>query len=124
MLTDDKSAFRQWDRKLIIALDYTQRRYGQAIERLKECIDRGQDTADVRPGAVSDLDTAHFGDEFCDSVKDRVRGDAPVDVHQLDKDSECILIDKAKAGSDILHRITNLKKHENSHVCRSVQVVH
>ena len=67
--------------------------------------------SDVRPCAVSDLDPAHIGDELLDSVRDRVRGDAPVDVHQLDKDLECILIDKAKAGSDILHRITNLKKH-------------
>ena len=94
--TDDKSAFRKWDLKLVNSFDYTKRGYGQSIERLKECIDRGQDAADVRPGAVSDLDAAHFGDELLDSVKNRVRGDAPVDVHQLDKYLECILIDKAK----------------------------
>ena len=37
--------------------------------------------------------------------------DTRVDVRQLDKDLEFILIDKAKPGSDVMHRITNLKKH-------------
>ena len=42
-LADDKAAFRQWDLKLINALNYVQRGYGQSVERLKECICRGLD---------------------------------------------------------------------------------
>ena len=41
LLGDDKSAFRQWDLKLVNALNYTHKGYGRAVDRLKECIDRG-----------------------------------------------------------------------------------
>ena len=41
----------------------------------------------------------------------RGEGTDNVDVDQLDADLEFILIDKAKAKSDILQRITNLKGH-------------
>ena len=46
-LTDDRTAFRQRDLKLINALNHTQRGYGRVIDRLKECIDRAQDLEDV-----------------------------------------------------------------------------
>ena len=110
-LTDDKSAFRQWDLKLVNALNYTRKGYGRAVDRLKECIDRGLDLEDARPGAASYFDAAHFGTTLAHSA----RGEGPIedqiDVHQLDVDLEYILIDKAKVGSNILHKITNLKKH-------------
>ena len=34
-----------------------------------------------------------------------------IDIQQLDVDLEHILIDKANVGSNILHKITNLKNH-------------
>ena len=39
-LTDDKSAFRQWDLKLVNALHMYGRAYGEAIKNIKERIDR------------------------------------------------------------------------------------
>ena len=111
-LTDDKSAFRQWDLKLISALNYARPGYGKALERLKECIDRGEDPEDARPGACSDWSSAHFGPTLVESLqREQVEGFGPVDVKQLDTDLEFIFIDKAKPKSDILQRITNLQKH-------------
>ena len=40
-VTDDKSAFRQWDLKLVNARNYVKPGYGKALDRLKERIDRG-----------------------------------------------------------------------------------
>ena len=60
MLTDDKSAFRQWDLKLINALNFVRPGYGKALDKLKESIDRGEDLEDARPGAASDS-PIHFG---------------------------------------------------------------
>ena len=111
-LTDDKSAFRQWDLKLVNALNYVKPGYGKALDRLKECIDRGEDPEDARPGAASDWTAAHFGPVLVESLqKVQANGAGPVDVEQLDTDLEFILIDKAKPKSDILQRITNLQKH-------------
>ena len=111
-LTDDKSAFRQWDLKLINAFNYARPGYGKALERLKECIDRGQDPEDARPGAFSDWSAAHFGPLLVECLQGE-QGEwfSPVDAKQLDLDLEFILIDKAKPKSDILQRITNLQKH-------------
>ena len=68
-LTDDKSAFRQWDLKLINALNYLRPGYGKALDRLKECIDRGTGPEDVRPGASSDWCDAHFGPLLVESLR-------------------------------------------------------
>ena len=38
-LTDDKSAFRQWDLKLTNAMNCVKRGYGDALDWLKEAID-------------------------------------------------------------------------------------
>ena len=60
-LTDDKAAFRQWDLKLVNALNYVKPGCGKALDRLKECTDRGEDPEDVRRGAASDWTAAHLG---------------------------------------------------------------
>ena len=60
-LTDDKSAFRQWDLKLTNALNCVKRGYGDALRWLKEAIDRGEDPEDARPGASSEVGSARFG---------------------------------------------------------------
>ena len=53
-----------------------------------------------------------FGTALVERLKNmRGEGTDKVDVDQLDADLEFILIDKAKAKSDILQRITNLKGH-------------
>ena len=48
-LTDDKAPFRQWDFKLLNALNYVQPGFGKALERLKQGIERGEDLDDARP---------------------------------------------------------------------------
>ena len=48
-LTDEKAAFRQWDLKLVYALNMYNRTYGEAIKKIKEKIDRGKDPEDIRP---------------------------------------------------------------------------
>ena len=53
LLTDDKSAFRQWDAKMVNALAHLRPVYGKSIEKLKEVIDQGRDPEDVRPGATA-----------------------------------------------------------------------
>ena len=79
---------------------------------MKECIDRGEDPEDARPGACSDWSDAHFGPILVESLqREQVEGFGPIDVRQLDTDLEFILIDKAKPKSGILQRITNLQKH-------------
>ena len=110
-LTDDKNSFRQWDLKLINILNKIQPGYGTALERLKQGIDRGEDMEDVRPGATSDSPIV-FGTALIERLRN-MRGDGMdnLDVGELDSDLEYILIDKAKAKSDILQRLTNLQKH-------------
>ena len=110
-LTDDKNAYKQWDLKLLNALNYIHPGYAKALERLKQGIDRGEDLDDVRPGASADSPMV-FGTALVERLKNmRGEGTDNVDVDQLDADLEFILIDKAKAKSDILQRITNLKGH-------------
>ena len=92
--------------------NYVKPGYGRALGKLNECIDRGGDPENVRPGSTSDWSAAHFGPVLVESLqKEQVEGFGPVDVRQLDTDLEFILIDKAKPKSDILQRITNLQKH-------------
>ena len=43
------------------ALNYIQPGYGEALDWMKEWIDRGHDVEDVRPGAASDIGAAQFG---------------------------------------------------------------
>ena len=43
LLSDDKSAFRQWDAKMINALAHFKPGYGKAIEKLKATIGQGRD---------------------------------------------------------------------------------
>ena len=72
----------------------------------------GADPEDVRPRAASDWSAAHFGPVLVGSLQNvQGKGFGPVDVEQLDTYLEFILIDKAKPGSSILQRITNLKDH-------------
>ena len=113
-----KFAFRQWDLKLVNALNYIQPGYGGALDKLKECIDRGQDLEDVRPGAASDISAAHFGTALIESLRGmNLQGAAPLDVERLNADLELILIEKARAKSDILQRLTNLQNHGCVDVC-------
>ena len=112
-LTDDKSAFRQWDLQLTNALNCVKRGYGDALKWLKEAIDRGEDPEDARPGASSEVGSARFGTILIEHLREvKVsEGSNTLDVDQLDRDPEFILIDKANIGSSILQRITNLKVH-------------
>ena len=113
-LTDDKSAFRQWDLKLVNALNYIQPGYGEALDWMKEWIDRGQDVEDVRPGAASDIGAAQFGTALIENLRGvgfNSGGVGSLDVERLNADLEYILIEKARAKSDILQRLTNLQKH-------------
>ena len=50
-LTDDKSAFRQWDLKFTNAMNCDKSGYGDALDLLREAIDRGEDPEDAQPGA-------------------------------------------------------------------------
>ena len=110
-LADDKNAFRQWDLKLINVLNKIQPGYGVALERLKQGIDRGEDADDARPGAVTDSPIV-FGTALVERLRNaKGIGMDNLDVEELDSDLEYILIDKAKAKSDILQRLTNLQKH-------------
>ena len=110
-LADDKNSFRQWDLKLINILNKIQPGYGTALERLKQGIDRGEDMEDARPGATTDSPIV-FGTALVERLRN-MRGDGMdnLDVGELDSDVEYILIDNAKAKSDILQRLTNLQKH-------------
>ena len=68
-LTDDKSAFQQRDLKFVNAFNYIQPGYGGALDKLKECIDRGQDLEDVRPGTAADISAAHLGTALMESIQ-------------------------------------------------------
>ena len=50
LLADEKAACRQWDLELVNAHNMYNRTYGEAIRKIKENIDRGQDPEDIRPG--------------------------------------------------------------------------
>ena len=53
-LTDDKTAFRQWDAKMINALSHLRPGYGKAVEKMKELIDQDRDPEMVRTGQTAD----------------------------------------------------------------------
>ena len=81
---------------------------------MKEWIDRGQDVEDVRPGAASDIGAAQFGTALIENLRGvgfNSGGSGSLDVERLNADLEYILIEKARAKSDILQRLTNLQKH-------------
>ena len=66
---------------------------------------------DARPGAPTDSPMV-FGTALVERLRNlRGVGIDNLDVEELDSDLEYILIDKAKAKSDILQRLTNLQKH-------------
>ena len=89
------------------------RGYGDALDWLKEAIDRGEGPEDARPGTSSEIGSARFGTVLIEHLREvkMSEGAKTLDVDQLDRDLEFLLIDKAKAGSSILQRITNLKNH-------------
>ena len=95
------------------ALNCDKRGCRDALDWLKEAIDRGEDLEDARPGESSEIGSARFGTALIEHLREvKVSdGSKALDVDQLDRDLEFILIDKAKAGSSILPRISNLKNH-------------
>merc|ERR1712138_239637 len=84
-LGDDKAAFRQWDLKLTNAMNCVKRGYGDALDWLKEAIDRGEDPEDARPGASSEIGSARFGTVLIGHLLDvKVSdGSKTLDVDQL-----------------------------------------
>ena len=81
---------------------------------MKEWIDRGHDVEDARPGAASDIGAAQFGTALIENLRGvgfNSGGGGSLDVERLNADLEYILIEKARAKSDILQRLTNLQKH-------------
>ena len=46
-LTDDKSAIRQWDAKMVNALAHANKGYGWALDRIEECPSKGHDLHDA-----------------------------------------------------------------------------
>merc|ERR1712078_379731 len=63
---------------------------------------------------ASDIGTAHFGTALIENLRGvgfNAGGAGSIDVERLNADLEYILIEKARAKSDILQRLTNLQKH-------------
>ena len=80
------------------ALNYIQPGYGEALDWMKEWIDRGQDVEDVRPGAASDIGAAQFGTALIENLRGvgfNSGGVGSLDVERLNADLEYILIEKA-----------------------------
>ena len=99
-LTDDKNAWKQGDLKLVNALVYIQPGYGAALDRLKECVDMGQDPEDIRPGAASGIGAAHFGTALIENLRSmNLEHTGPIDVERLDADLEFILIERRSRAS-------------------------
>ena len=94
-------------------MNCVKRGYGDALDWLKEAIDRGEDPEDARPGESSEIGSARFGTALIEHLREVnvSDGSKTLDVDQLDRDLEFILIDKAKPNSAILQRIQNLKNH-------------
>ena len=118
LLTDDKDAFRQWDKKMVNVLTHLNKGYGPAITCIKDLVDRGRGAdgtytlPDSNHGMSPDqLENASAvsGLTLTEMVKAGVRAsDGDIDTDQLNEDLSFILIDKAKLRSDILQRIQNL----------------
>ena len=81
---------------------------GKAIERIKEIIDHGKDLEDVRPGTSAELVSSVSGPALVDMIQVRNPDGQGADVEELASDLEFMLMDEAKVGSDILHRIMNV----------------
>ena len=95
LLTDDKSAFRQWDAKMVNALSHLRPGYGKALEKLKEILHQGRDPEDVKRGATTSQVSPVSGVTLADMVVIQCEHDY-VDIDQLSKDLSYILVDKAK----------------------------
>ena len=109
---DDKSAFRL---KHVNALNYVKPGYGKAVDKLNECIDRGEDPGDVRPGVTLAWSAAHVGKALVESLREvRGEGFGTVDVEQLGMDLEFIVTGNAKPKADTRQRIISL---QNLAVC-------
>ena len=109
-LTDDKSKFRQWDLKMVNALAQVRKSYGNAIEHIKEFIDKGKDPEDARMGVTGERLSSTSGPTLADLVSAATQRDnQEVDIEALSDDLSFLLVDKAKLGSDILQRIQNLQ---------------
>ena len=65
----------------------------------------------MRPGTSAELVSSVSGPALADMIQVRTPDGRSVDVEELASDLEFILMDIAKVGSDILHRIMNVKKH-------------
>ena len=113
-LTDEKAAFRQWDLKLVNALNMYNRTYGEAIKKIKEKIDRGQGPEDIRPGFSRGRSESVSGPGLAEILNVVDVDGCPLDVLQLDADLNFILDEKTKMGSDILQRMTNVQEYEGS----------
>lgn len=107
-LTDDKNRFRQWDVKLINTLAHLNRGQGWAMEVINECLDKG---GDPREELLLDKMSGTLG---------AANGDHSVDVVELNSDLEYIMLDKAKVGSNILHRVNNAKPRGGIHMYAEV----
>ena len=84
--------------------------YGKAVERIKEFMDRGKDPEDARRGATSDRLSSTSGPTLADLIRaSSEHNEELVDIDELSADLSFILVNKAKIGSDILHRIQNLQ---------------
>ena len=76
------------------------------IEKMKEFIDQGRDPDDARPGTTAERLSSVSGPSLADLLLAySEHEDEIVDIDQLSSDLSFILIDKAKIGSSILHRI-------------------
>lgn len=110
-LTDDKSAFRQWDAKIVNALTHARPGYRKSIENMKEIIDKGQDPEESRGGASPERLAAVSGAYLADIVSSASGRDEAEDIEQLGSDLSFLLIDIAQIGSDILRRIQKGESH-------------
>ena len=86
-MTDEKKAFRQSDVKLSNALEHARKGYGRTLDHLKECIARGQDPGDIRPGANPNASNLLTGSTLAEKLRQicehGVAYPDPVEVDQL-----------------------------------------
>ena len=119
-LTDDKATFRQWDLKLVNALEMYNRAYGEAIRRIKERIDRGQDPEEVKPGLSRRRSESVSSPRLAETLNATDADGYPLHVQQLDAGLEFILVEKAKMASDILQKETNVQEYGGSRMYAAV----
>ena len=75
-LTDDKHKFRQWDVKLVNTLTQINRGYGWAMEKIKECLDKGGDPGEELPRRGPHRQGASL-DDTCPSMQQPSQVAAP-----------------------------------------------